>query len=324
MKEAIGIVPMQRVRLYILILACSGYCCRSAPPFLKFDGELYQLAQVDVTKERVVTNEYLKKDETLGEWTTKLVVNHWPNAKFGDVAEKWLNQVGPMLTKKVEAHRPEKSTSPDDIVIEAHLSPPNADFSESKLMRFISDLGSAGVSGYQFAERIPTRSGKSESARFDTRRKRRTTELMQFQVPPFLSLGPKGPFDAGRISAAGDFKVEDAILGASLHEEGFGASFIMKVRRFGRLGDTVFLNSEEDYRDPTCLSVVISGGVAETLARKFGSDFPEKLVGREIQIKGVARQVLILIVGIDRTQTGSYHQYHLELEAAEKLQVLEL
>lgn len=322
MKRAIGIVSMQWLRLFVLISACSGYCCRSAPPFLKFDGELYHLAQVDVTKERVITNEYLKKDETLSKWTAKLVVNYWPNAKFGDVAGRWLDQTGPMLTKKVEAYRPEKSTSPDDIVLEAHLRTPDPAFCESKLMRFISDIGSPGVSGYQFVERTPTGSGKPESARFETRRKQRTTELMQFQVPPFLSLGPKGPFDAGRISAAGDFKVEDAILGASLHEEGFGASFIMKVRRFGRLGDTVFLNSEEDYRDPTCLSVVISGGVAETLARKFGSEFPEKLVGREIRVKGVARQVLIYIVGIDRTQTGSYHQYHLELEAAEKLQVL--
>lgn len=98
---------------------------------------------------------------------------------------------------------------------------------------------------------------------------------------------------------------------------GVAGEFALPVKAIGLEAGRVFLNSESDYRDRNCLTVVLPLAVAKSLA---GSAEPDALrkhfEGKRLIVRGVARQVRI-----DFTQDGKptgkyYYQVHLPVRSA--------
>src|SRR5436190_5345582 len=81
-----------------------------------------------------------------------------------------------------------------------------------------------------------------------------------------------------------------AIVAAAERPEGVTGTFLMEVRRADREDDTLYLNSEEDYRDQRCLTIAIPKDVASALERKVEGDPAVALKGKKIRVTGTAKR----------------------------------
>lgn len=93
---------------------------------------------------------------------------------------------------------------------------------------------------------------------------------------------------------------------------GLMGDFAMTVKAIGFERGLFYLNSELDYRDRNCLTVVIP---AATMAKLVGSTDLEAVkksyVGNRISMRGVARQVRVDFI-VENQPTGKYYyQSHL-------------
>ena len=303
---------------------------RAEAPSIRFDGETYQLAWVDVSKNGAVTNEYVRAGETIEAWTMLVAVRHWPEAKkIFDAAGPWITRVGPSLVKKMESYIPDHAKSKEDIIFEAWLGDANRAYIEPNLFRFVVEAGVPGVKAYQFAEKIVMTGGKGDPTTFMKRRNGRFGELAKMEVATHLMMvAGAAPVPVAAEAApvinslrGDELTVEAAIDGAGKTADGLAGSFVMEVRGSGRSGAGVYLNSEVDYRSRTCLTVVVPLKVAYYVEAALGSDFRDKLVGKRVRVVGVARRVPIRTTEIDG-KPGSYFQAQIELESADRLQVV--
>lgn len=93
---------------------------------------------------------------------------------------------------------------------------------------------------------------------------------------------------------------------------GLMGDFAMTVKAIGFERGLFYLNSELDYRDRNCLTVVIP---AATMAKLVGTTDLEAVkksyVGNRISMRGVARQVRVDFI-VENQPTGKYYyQSHL-------------
>lgn len=138
----------------IFLFAGVTIAADSVAPSLTFQGEKYHLAWKDVSKEGNITNEYLKKGETLEKWTTLIGVRHWPAAEeLSDVVAPYVVSMQPYYVTNAEIYTSQDAK--DDIVIEMFLGAPGRPYVEYNLHRFVIEKGAPGVKAYQFAQRIP-------------------------------------------------------------------------------------------------------------------------------------------------------------------------
>lgn len=298
-------------------------------PAIEFDGETYRLAWVNVAPDGAVTNEYVKSGETVEAWTTLLAVRLWPSTKFGEAASAWLKMVGPVLTKKAEAFKSKAATGGEDVILEAWLSAPDRSYIEPNFNRFVVEPGTSGVKSYQFAEKIVMKGGTGDPTRFIERRAARMTALGKLEVPVHRVLGepsaapaPKSePLTAVVPPRGSDLTVEAAIEGAAEKTDGFEGTFLMTVRGSGRSGTVVWLNSEPDYRSPTCLTIAIPSKVGYYVGLALGTEFKDSLIGKRVRVTGVARRESIRTTRVNG-KPGSYFQTQVQLESADRLQVV--
>lgn len=108
---------------------------------------------------------------------------------------------------------------------------------------------------------------------------------------------------------------------AAVAPQGVSGIFEMPVRAVGREEGRIFLNSERDYRDQRCLTIVVPTDVARQLAERLGYDIEQGLVGKTIAVRGTAQRVRI-----DFTQNGQptgkyYYRTNLRLRSAFDLTV---
>lgn len=93
---------------------------------------------------------------------------------------------------------------------------------------------------------------------------------------------------------------------------GVASDFGMTVKAMGFERGRFYLNSELDYRDRNCLTIVVP---AATMARLAGTADPEAVkklfVGSNIKVRGVARQVRIDFTADNRPTGKFYYQIHL-------------
>ncbi len=90
----------------------------------------------------------------------------------------------------------------------------------------------------------------------------------------------------------------------------------MPVRAVGKRNGRFFLNSEEDYRDRNCLTVVID---AATMRQLIGSESEElarrHFIDKQIVVWGTARERRIDFLAPGGQPTGSYYfQVHVQLQ----------
>lgn len=108
----------------------------------------------------------------------------------------------------------------------------------------------------------------------------------------------------------------EAVTLASKVGNGAGvmSDFAMTVKAAGFERGRFYLNSELDYRDRNCLTVVVPAVIMTKLAGSADPDAVKKhFVGSKIAVRGVARQVRIDVTA-DNQPTGKYYyQIHLLL-----------
>ncbi len=105
---------------------------------------------------------------------------------------------------------------------------------------------------------------------------------------------------------------------------GISGKFLMIVQAVGETNDTVFLNSEEDYRDRNCLTIAVRKSVMDRIVKSGGFASAESAFrGKQIVISGTARKVRIDFLGNDRKRTGKYYyQIHVPVRDAKQIDVV--
>lgn len=88
---------------------------------------------------------------------------------------------------------------------------------------------------------------------------------------------------------------------------GIAGEFDLTIASVGERQGRYYLNSEEDYRERNCLSVVLAPDIAQALVGKPDLEtLAVRMKGKRIAVQGVARRVRIDLT--DRGQaTGSYY-----------------
>jgi len=137
----------------------------------------------------------------------------------------------------------------------------------------------------------------------------------------FLGLAVAGCDDTARIPDT-YFLPEQAVIGAASSPQGMSGTFAMTVRSVAWAEGKLFLDSEEDYRDPRNLSVVISPAVADALTERFGDKPEHYLLHRQIAVSGTAEKVQIVFVVNGRETSKYYFQTHLRLATPNHISIM--
>lgn len=85
--------------------------------------------------------------------------------------------------------------------------------------------------------------------------------------------------------------------------------------------DVWFLNAFEDYRDPRNVSIAIQPEAQPGFRQRFGE--PDRLVGRRIEVRGLARRETILLTNQGRPTGAYYFQTHLRVASADQIRLLD-
>ena len=86
--------------------------------------------------------------------------------------------------------------------------------------------------------------------------------------------------------------------------------FHFAVNGVGTEGTRVFLNSEKDYRDPICLTIVLDEEQTQQLLAKLGVQKIDDLIGQHIAALGIARRVRVNFYANGRKTDKYYYQTH--------------
>lgn len=97
------------------------------------------------------------------------------------------------------------------------------------------------------------------------------------------------------------------------------ATFVLRIQAGARLDNTVFLNSEPNYKDPRCLTLAVEDDAAKALAARFGEAPETALKGKRVRVVGLAYKVPIFI---ERNPEPAYYQTHVVVIDARQLEVV--
>lgn len=141
-----------------------------------------------------------------------------------------------------------------------------------------------------------------------------------------LLLGMTACATQGRMSAAKNTmsprEVVMAAADAAVHKKAFRAEVDMVVKAVGESRGMVFLNSEKDYRDQRCLSVVIAPKAQTKFREKHGEPPHSFFQGKRILVHGPAQRVKINISDDANKATGDYYyQTHLLVKHVDQISV---
>ena len=127
---------------------------------------------------------------------------------------------------------------------------------------------------------------------------------------------------ASGVSAQAPLSAVDAVEAVkSSASKRVAGVFEFKVAGVGRDGNFWYLNSEQDYRSPTCLSVAIRRSLWSSVREIAGGDI-ENLVGRTVRIEGTAERIRAHIrPEVRDTKRRWYYQTHVSLTKASHLTV---
>ena len=120
------------------------------------------------------------------------------------------------------------------------------------------------------------------------------------------------------------YSPREAVLGAAdAAPRPLPGYFVMFVRRTGREGEQVYLNSEADYRDQRNLTISIDPVAVRELTGHYGAPPDEYLRGRLIVVSGAARRTRIDIFGNGGRRTDLYYfQTQVPVRSADQISFL--
>jgi hypothetical protein len=120
---------------------------------------------------------------------------------------------------------------------------------------------------------------------------------------------------------------ETAVMTAAEKDRnGYKARFGMTVRATGESRGWLFLNSQDDYRDPRNLSVKLSKRAQYSLQEQLRiDDLDSFFKGKTIVVDGVARATKIRIYDDKRQWTGEhYFQTQIRVDRAGQIGIVEI
>ena len=92
---------------------------------------------------------------------------------------------------------------------------------------------------------------------------------------------------------------------------GIAGEFDLTIASVGERQGRYYLNSEEDYRERNCLSVVLAPDVAQNLVGKADLDtLAVRMKGKRIAVQGIARRVRIDLTERGQATGSYYYQVH--------------
>ncbi len=122
-------------------------------------------------------------------------------------------------------------------------------------------------------------------------------------VPPPIVMSRREPAYLSRIYSAR----EAVMTAADSAPRGHLGRFAFTVRALGWDRGRLYLNSEEDYRDPRNLSVSIPPEVAKAMITRLGGNEQESLVGKTVIVTGRATRTRVELIAEDGKRTSKYY-----------------
>ena len=95
----------------------------------------------------------------------------------------------------------------------------------------------------------------------------------------------------------------------------------LDVHRAERVGPNLFINSEDDYRDPRNLSVEIGPLAQAALRERLGEDLRKALAGHKLLVLGYAHRVRIDFTIDGRPSGKYYYQTHVPVGDANQIEL---
>jgi len=119
-----------------------------------------------------------------------------------------------------------------------------------------------------------------------------------------------------------DLTPTQAILVAAQQPEGVTGTFKMEVQSGGRHDDSLYLNSETDYRDQRCLVIALPKDAALDLERMVGGDPVVILKGKTVRVTGTAKRTTIWFISNGVKTDKYYYQTQVRLTDASQISIV--
>ncbi|TWB19066.1 hypothetical protein FBZ89_108123 [Nitrospirillum amazonense] len=116
---------------------------------------------------------------------------------------------------------------------------------------------------------------------------------------------------------------EDAVhYAAAVAPDVYSDTYILDVVATGRENGRIFLNSQEDYRDPHTLTIEILPSAVPAFRQTYGQDADAYFKGHRITVLGEARRVTIWYLNQSGERTGqSYYQTHIVVSDPDQIKI---
>ncbi|MEC4593685.1 MULTISPECIES: hypothetical protein [Nitrospirillum] len=116
---------------------------------------------------------------------------------------------------------------------------------------------------------------------------------------------------------------EDAIhYAAAVAPDVYSDTYVMDVVATGRQNGRIFLNSQEDYRDPHTLTIEILPSALPAFKQAYGEDADAHFKGHRVTVLGEARRVTIWYLNQSGERTGqSYYQTHIVVSDPDQIKI---
>ncbi|MBB5728790.1 hypothetical protein [Sphingomonas prati] len=103
---------------------------------------------------------------------------------------------------------------------------------------------------------------------------------------------------------------EQAVMLAAASPDGIRGTFRLVVRASGRQSGNLYLNSEQDYRDPRNITLVIPAALTSQPDDRFRKPVETRLSGHALLVVGTARKTRINFLAGGRPTGKYYFQTH--------------
>ena len=146
-------------------------------------------------------------------------------------------------------------------------------------------------------------------------------EVQKPPSPALVVMSGREPAYLARIYSAR----EAVIAAADRAPKGNLGRYAFSVRGVGWDDGRLYLNSEEDYRDPRNVSASIAPEAAQEILAKLGGSEKEALASKMVLVTGLAIRTRIDFIGADGKPSGKYYfQTHIPVHFAHAVKVIEL
>ena len=104
---------------------------------------------------------------------------------------------------------------------------------------------------------------------------------------------------------------------------GVAGDFKFYIKASGKQGGAVYLNTEQDYRDPRNVSVAIHPSLVQYLAHELGQSPEQFFVDKMIRVRGEAKTVQIFFTSFGGALSDKYYfQTHVNVNQPDQIEVL--